>query len=77
MQTTTGVVQATINSFQLTAPAGDSGSSSLNWSGVDSWTGTDASVLLQASINVNGSNVNVLLLSQVADLDLYLKNGFE
>ncbi len=77
VQTTSGVVQATINSFQLTAPAGDSGSSSLNWSGVDSWTGTDASVLLQASINVNGSNVNVLLLSQVADLEVYLKNGFE
>ena len=77
VQTSNGVVQASINSFQLIAPTNDGASSSLNWSGVDSWTGTDASVMLQASINVSGTNVNVLLLSQVADLDVLIKNGFE
>lgn len=76
VQTTSGIVQATINSFQIVTPAGDN-TSSYNWSGIDSWTGTDASVLLSASINVGGTNVNVLLLSQVADLDLFFKNGFE
>lgn len=77
VQTTTGIVQATVNSSQILVPGNDSGSSSNNWAGIDSWTGTDASVLLSASINVGGTNVNVLLLSQVADLDLLLKTGFE
>ena len=77
VQTTTGIVQATVNSFQITVPENDSGNSSYNWSGIDSWTGTDASVLLSASINVGGTNVGVLLLSQVADLEVYLKTGFE
>ena len=78
VQTTGGIVQATVNSFQLDVPNnGDSSASSLNWSGVDSWAGTDGSVMLLASLNVNGTAVNVLLLSQVSDLNVFLKNGFE
>jgi hypothetical protein len=60
--TSTGSVQASVISFSLPNPMDDTGPSSRAWAGIDSWAGTDGSVLARAVLNVAGTSTQTLLL---------------
>jgi hypothetical protein len=76
VQTTSGLVQASVVSFDLPVVDDDSSQSSYSWGGYESWAATDGTLMVRATVNLNGTNTGVLLLSKV-DVDVLLKDGFE
>jgi hypothetical protein len=76
VQTTSGLVQASVVNYAVALVDGDSAQSSLSWAGVDSWAGTDGTLLVSATLNVGGTSVGTLMTFAI-DVGAYLKDGFE
>jgi hypothetical protein len=76
VQTTTGLVQASVVSYEVPVVEGDSAQSSYSWSGYESWAATDGTLLVGGTINVAGTNVGALMVYNI-DINAFLKDGFE